>query len=104
MDKEQVLGLLRDFLKVLGTSLTAHGIVTSSDWSTWSGIIITLAPIGWSVYERTHARMVAKVDALPGVAGVVAHNTVEGRQLADDITSATVAVAGTHAAAAVAKA
>jgi len=104
MDKEQVLGLLRDFLKLLGGALVTNGVVTTADWTTWSGLIIMLAPLGWSMYERTHARMVAKVDALPGVAGVVAHNTVEGRQLADDIPSDTVAVAGTKAAAVVAKA
>lgn len=102
MNQEQMLGLLRDFLKLLGGALVTNGIVSTTDWTTWTGLVVMLAPIGWSLYEKTKSRMIAKVDAMPQVAGVVMKNTVEGRQLATDVPSATVVPAGTGAAAAIA--
>ena len=99
---EQWLGLLRDFLKLLGGALVTNGIVTSANWTTYAGLIVMLAPMGWSLYERTHKRMVEKADALPEVSGVVTTNTTEGRQLAKEVPSKTVVPAGTTAANAVA--
>jgi hypothetical protein len=104
MDQEQRLGLLRDFLKVLGSALVANGVISQPDWTTWTGLVVMLAPIGWSIYERTRARMTAKVDALPGVAGVVTTNNAEGHDLAQAVPSETVVSAGSNAAAALAKA
>jgi hypothetical protein len=48
--------------------------------------------------------MTAKVDALPGVAGVVTTNNAEGHDLAQAVPSETVVSAGSNAAAALAKA
>jgi len=104
MNNEQMLGLLRDFLKLLGGALVTNGIVSTTDWTTWSGLIIMLAPIGWSLYEKTKARMVAKVNAMPEVAGVITANTSDGHALAAEVPSNTVVPAGTNAAAGIAKA
>lgn len=103
MNQEQMLGLLRDFLKLLGGGLVTNGIVSTPNWTTWSGFIIMLAPIGWSLYEKTKTRMIAKVDALPEVAAVITRDTKDGRELANAVPSPTVVPAGTVAAATVAK-
>lgn len=100
---EQMLGTLRDICKLIGAALVTKGAVTAVDWTTYTGIILALAPLAWSFYERTKARMIAKVDALPEVAGVIPKNTPEGIALAKEVPSITVAPAGTIAAVAIAK-
>lgn len=101
---EQMLGTLRDLLKLLGAALITNGVISdASQWSLWSGLIIAAAPLAWSAYERTKARMIAKVDALPEVAGVVTKPTEEGREMANAVTSPTVVPAGTTIAVEVAK-
>ncbi len=104
MNQEQYLGLFRDFLKLLGGALVTNGIVTTADWTTWTGVLIAAAPIGWSVYEKTKARMIARVDAMPEVAGVVTKSTPEGKALAAENPSPTVAMAGSVQAEMVARA
>lgn len=94
MNQEQYLGLLRDLCKVIGAALMAKGAVTAVDWTTYTGIILTVAPLAWSAYERTKARMVAKVNALPEVKGVITTNTAEGKALAEEVPAASVAPAG----------
>ncbi len=98
-----MLTLLRDFLKVLGSALVANGVINTTDWTTWSGLAIMIAPIGWGLYEKTKARMIAKVDAMPEVKGVVTNDTSEGRALAREVPSKTVVPAGTLAAAEISK-
>lgn len=103
MDKDQFLGLFRDFLKLLGSALVANGVITTPNWTTWSGVAIMLAPLAWSFYERTKARRIAKVDALPEAAGVIMKDTPEGKAMAAAIPSPTVVTAGTQGATEVAK-
>lgn len=98
MDKDQWLGFFRDFLKLIGGALTTNGLVSSADWTTWTGLALMLFSLGWSAYERTKARRVAKVNAMPEVAGVVTKDSVAGLALANSIPSPTVVPAGTIAA------
>lgn len=103
MNQEQFLSLLRDILKVIGASFVAKGAVVETDWTTWTGLAMMIAPIGWSYYEKTKARMIAKVDAMPEVKGIVLKQTEEGKALAEAVPSPTVVPAGTPAASAVAR-
>lgn len=103
MNQEQYLGLLRDICKIIGAALMAKGAVTAVDWTTYTGIILTVAPLAWSAYERTKARMVAKVIALPEVKGVITTNTEAGKDLAAAVPSPAAVPAGTIDAATVAR-
>lgn len=103
---EQTIGLIKDLGKILGPLVISWGWVTASDWvviTTVVGSLMTAAPVVWSIYDRTKAQMVAKVNALPEVAGVITKPTTEGIALANAITSPTVVPAGTVVAADVAK-
>lgn len=103
MNQIQFLGILRDVLKIVGTILGTFGFATDANWALWSGVITTIAPFGWSIYERTQTRMVAQVNAMPEVKGVITAPTPEGVDLAKAIPSPTVVAAGTIAALDVAK-
>ncbi len=104
MNQEQMFSLLRAILNSAGGGLVTGGIVAQGDWtSICTGVAMILAPVAWSLYEKTKARMIAKVDAMPEVKGVVTKDTVAGRALAQDVPSTTVVPAGTVAAATIAK-
>jgi hypothetical protein len=103
MNQEQTLSLVRNGLTIVGAILVSRGVFSSADWSAIMGGIMMVAPPIWGVADKTKARMIAKVDAMQGVAGVVTTNNAEGRELADAVPSVTVAPAGTMAAASLAK-
>lgn len=110
MSNEQLLGLLRQFLPVLGTILGTLGWVKPENWATSSAIIMSVAGAAlviisaiWSLIDKTKASIVAKADALPEVAGVIMNQSAAGQVLASSIPSQTVVPAGTVAATVVAK-
>ena len=49
---EAALGVLRHILTTLGGGLIAQGLVTTSQWSDAAGAIVTLAGVGWSIYQK----------------------------------------------------
>lgn len=99
MNQEMAMGILRHVINGLGATLVTGGYVSQGNWTTISaGLAMVLGTIAWSMYEKTRARMIGKVDAMPGVSGVVTADNTEGRQIAAAIPSPTVVAAGTRAA------
>lgn len=80
---DQVTGLLNSPLVISGLS--------------------TLGVLIWGLITHTKTNMVAVVDKMPEVAGVVTKPTAAGQELAMSVPSPTVVPAGTTAAADVAK-
>lgn len=64
-------------------------------------IVGALVTSAWGVVAKRQGSLIATVDALPDVAGVITKPTLAGRELAKDVPSATVVPAGTEAAAAI---
>jgi hypothetical protein len=76
---DQILSLVRAILVIVGTILTTKGIVGTADWTTYSGAIITIVPIVWSMFVHTDSAKLAAVEAMPDVAKIiVTPNAVDG--------------------------
>lgn len=110
MTQDQLLSQLRQLIQALGAIATALGY-SSTSIGAWTATALQLAGpaamVGaylWSMWARRKTAMVAAVDAMPEVAGVVTKNSQDGYDLAAAVPSATVVPANTNAAAAVAKA
>lgn len=60
------LGLLRQVLLAVGVLLTGHGIIgpnntiTPDNWEFLVGILVTIAPVAWSWWEKFHQAKTAK--------------------------------------------
>lgn len=116
LSQEQILGLLRQLLPVIGTVLTATGVVKAGSWGTVETLILTIAgPLMiagsaiWTTITNTQRALVAKVDEIAKdpkspVLGVVTTNTPEGRDLADSMQGTTTVAAGTPEASALTRA
>lgn len=83
-------------VQALMTNETLVGIIASG--------VMSLGGLVWGLISRKESNMVAAVNAMPDVQGVVTTPTPEGRALAAAVPSPTVVTAGTGAATAVAKA
>lgn len=113
--QEQLLAQLRILLGAIGTLLTTLGFVSADTWGVWTNIIflsagplMLLGGIIWSLISNTQKSLVGKVDTIAKepnspVAGVIMTPTIAGRELADSIEGTTSVVAGTPAAATLAK-
>ena len=53
---KQFLGILRHALTALGSGLVANNSITAGDLEAIIGAVITLASIGWQVYDRMQER------------------------------------------------
>lgn len=115
ISQEQVLGLLRQILPIIGTLLVSLGLMKPETVGNFTSTILTIAgPVMivisaiWSLIDKTKTSMVAKVDAMAKdptspVVGIITTNTPEGKDLANSMPGSTTVVAGTIAAAEVAK-
>jgi hypothetical protein len=68
---DQILSLIRAILQIVGTSLMAKGVVTTADWTTYSGAILMAAPIIWGLLAHTDGAKIAAVAAMPDVEKIV---------------------------------
>lgn len=69
------------------------------------GLLTSMAAWGWSMWDRSKARMVAAVNAMPEVAAVLTKPTADGVRLANALPDVpTVVPAGTRQAADLARA
>lgn len=110
MTQQQIMDLLRQILQVFGTVATAFGFLSADAVAQWTATILQiagpLAMIGgvvWGILDNRKSKLVADVDQMSGIAGVVTTKDQEGVALANSIPSNTVAPAGTNMAASVAK-
>lgn len=62
------------------------------------GLLAAAASVVWSLIAKTQPNLVAAVDKLPGVEGVITTSTDEGKKLAASVPSSTVVPAGSAAA------
>ena len=108
MNTEQVKSAVRWLIATFGPFLIAHGYTSSGTLEMAGGVIVSLAPLLWSMLVHTETNAVAVVDTLAkspdsGVKAVVTDNTAAGRTLANAMPGTTTVVEGTQAAASAAK-
>jgi hypothetical protein len=65
LTQDAFLMLVRMALQMAGTFLVAHGVFGETDWTTFAGALLTIAPIGWSFWARREAGLKASVSAIP---------------------------------------
>jgi hypothetical protein len=65
MTEDQMMMLLRMLLQMAGTFLVAHGVFGEADWTTLAGVVVTLAPMGWSFWARRESGLKSTVGAMP---------------------------------------
>ncbi len=115
MNEEQVKSALRWFVSTFGGMIagwfaakgwfTVDQVLTVLNSPTILAFVASLAAGGWSMYTHTKTNMVATVNAMPEVAGVITTAAPEGVKLANALPDApNVAPAGTAQAANVARA
>lgn len=109
MNPEQIKSFIRWVQATIGPFLITHGYASSGTIELVAGILISLAPLVWSMFTHTEKNAVTVVDAIAQnpnspVKAVVMEPTVEGKDIADSIPGNTTVVAGTMAAANLAKA
>ena len=109
MNIEQVKSAVRWLIATFGPFLIAHGYASSGTLEMAGGVVVSLAPLLWSMLTHTQTNAVAVVDTLAkqpdsGVKAVVTDNTVAGAALANAMPGNTTVIAGTQAAVTVAKA
>jgi len=109
---DQVKSLIRWFVSTFGGMIA--GWFAAKGWFTVDQVISVLnSPVligaassivvaVWGLFVHTQVNTVAAANALPTVAGVITMPTIEGKALAEAVPDASVAVAGTQAAATVA--
>lgn len=73
-NQDQVLSLVRSILAIVGTMLATKGVVSSSDWTTYSGAILVFVPIVWSMFAHTDSAKLKAVEAMPDVKNIVVVN------------------------------
>jgi len=108
MNQEQVLSFVRWMQATIGPLLIANGYVSASTLQMAGGVVVSLVPLAWSMFVHTQGNAVAVVAALASdpsspVKAVVVDPTQAGRDLAEAMPGHTTVVAGTQAAATVAK-
>lgn len=90
MSQEQILGLVRQILPVLGGVAVSFGWLTTNQVSDVTATLLQIAgPIMivgsaiWSAINKTKANLVSTVAALPEVKTIELKPTVAGTALAD---------------------
>ena len=63
---DQVLSLVRAILVIVGTFLTTKGLVSTADWTTYTGAILMIVPPIWGLFAHTDASHIATVTAMTG--------------------------------------
>ena len=108
MNAEQAKSLIRWVIATFGPFIIAQGYASQSTLELVSGVLVSLVPLAWGMFTHTQANAVAVVDMIAkqpesGVKAIVTEPTEAGRELAASMPGSTTVVAGSQAAAAVAK-
>lgn len=113
MNQEQIKKAVRWVIATFGTFVA--GWFAAKGWFTVDqvtsalnsefviGLIVSIISLAWSLVSGTEKNLVATVDGLPRVAGVITQPTPAGRELAEAVPSPNVVPAGTPSAAVVAQ-
>jgi hypothetical protein len=97
MNTEQVKSAVRWIITVVGPLLISHGYASAGGLEIAGGVIVSLAPLIWSMFVHTQANAVAVVDDIAKqpdspVKAVVVEPTEEGRALAASLPGNTTVV------------
>lgn len=103
LNYEQYMSALRWFLNVAGVYLIGKGVGDAALWAILSGAVLSLAPLGWSLFRHTKIGTLLAADNLSEVAGIITKSTTEGIALAKETPAGTVVPAGSSVAATIAK-
>jgi hypothetical protein len=108
MNQEQVLSFVRWVQATIGPLLIANGYVSASTLQMVGGVMVSLVPLAWSMFVHTQGNAVAVVAAMAAipsspVKAVVVDPTPAGREMAEAMPAHSTVVAGSSAAATVAK-
>lgn len=108
MNIEQVKSAVRWIIATLGPFLIAHGYASEGTLELVGGVVVSLAPLIWSMFVHTDTNAVAVVDTLAKdpnspVKAIVTEPTPAGQELAAAIPGNRTVVAGTVAATTAAK-
>jgi hypothetical protein len=109
VNTEQVKSAVRWIIATFGPFIIAHGYATSGTLELAGGVIVSLAPLVWSMFTHTEQNAVAVVDTIAknpdsAVKAVITEPTTAGKALADTLPGNTTVVAGTTNATIIAKA
>jgi hypothetical protein len=109
MNTEQVKSAVRWLIATFGPFLIAHGYASSGTLELVGGVLVSIVPLVWSMFVHTETNAVAVVDTLAKspespVQAVIVAPTVAGRELTAEIPGNTTVLAGSNAAATLAKA
>lgn len=98
MNSTQITSGADRLITVMATWFLGYAVqkkwLSEADSAVFLPAIVAAPAVLWGVYKNRTSALVATVDELPGVAGVVTKNTVEGKELAESVPSMTVAPAG----------
>lgn len=86
MTQEMLLGTVRTILASLGGYLVGQGLLDAELWLAISGAALALVSLGWSLWQKREAAIIAQAAALPTVEKVV----VTSQTLAKEIPASNV--------------
>lgn len=104
-NEEQVKTVLRWLITVFGGGIA--GWFAAKGWFTVDQVqsilnspvvmstVVALVPLVWGILSKTRAKLVAAVNRMPEVAGVVTKFTPAGIALANKVNETAVTIAGT---------
>lgn len=109
MNAEQVKSIVRWFSATIGPFLISHGYISAGNLELAGGVVISIAPLIWSMFVHTQTNAVAVVDTIAKqpdspVKAIITEPTQEGRALAASLPGTTTVVAGTTVATNIGKA
>ena len=67
MTSDQITGIIRAGLAVLGGFFVSKGMVSTSTFDWISGGVLTAVSTGWSIWNNRPAALAASAQAIPGV-------------------------------------
>lgn len=104
MNPTQTQTTLAPIIAFIAGLLAGKGVfgLDAATWATVIGGGIAFVATIWAAIATRKTSMVASVNSMPEVAGVVTTNTTAGKAMAESVPSATVVPAGSSQAAAIA--
>jgi uncharacterized protein involved in propanediol utilization len=82
LNQEQLLVILRASLTIAGSILVTHGLISSTDWATIAGALLTIAPVLYGIWANRKTALIAKAATLSEVEHVALTPTPAGQELA----------------------
>lgn len=98
---EQYMGALRWALATGSGYAMAKGWGDAEFWTVVGGLVLSVAPLSWTLFRHTKVGTILAANNLTEVAGVITKSTPAGEALARETPDPTVTVAGSPGATAI---